>query len=312
MSDQLFARVESLFDVKAFEDLSVMIAGCGSCSAQVAQQLAMSGIKHFSLVDKGKLEVDNVIRHVCGFRYLGWRKTAALADVLRDRNPQVEVREFNEDLLSWEGLEQEVEQMSVVVVGTSNSPTRYLLNQVCVETATPFTLATSFTQGIGGEVYSYKLGSSGCLVFTRGIGGEVYSYKPGSSGCFICLERFLEQGRCRDHVSEIDLISDEERQMISSLSVDAGFIAAFHTRFTLDALGDVAEFRPKFMTPIDENYLVWENKRSVHSSSKNFKKQLLKVHSQNECPVCGGKNEGSRTRFKRRGKWPDIENKGGN
>ena len=131
MRDQLFARIESLFDVEAFHDLRVMIAGCGSGGGYVAQQLVMSGVKRFTLVDKEELEVENVIRHVCGARYLGWRKTTALADVLRDRNPQVDVREFDEDLLGWRGLEQEVEQASVVVVGTdkrteSVSPKRNL------------------------------------------------------------------------------------------------------------------------------------------------------------------------------------------
>ena len=179
MSDRLFARIESLFDVKSFDGLEVMVAGCGSGGGQVALQLAMSGLKRFTLVDKDELEVENVIRHVCGIRYLGQQKTAAVADVLRDRNPTVEVREFNEDLLGWRGLEQEVERASVVVIGTDNEPTRYRLNEVCVETATPFTVGR---------------------VFTRGIGGEVYTYKPSLGGCLACLERLLERsqyrGRC--------------------------------------------------------------------------------------------------------------------
>ena len=204
MRDQLFARIESLFDVEAFHDLRVMIAGCGSGGGYVAQQLVMSGVKRFTLVDKEELEVENVIRHVCGARYLGWRKTTALADVLRDRNPQVDVREFDEDLLGWRGLEQEVEQSSVVVVGTDNEPSRYRLNEVCVETATPFTVGR---------------------VFTRGIGGEVYSYRPQKGGCLACLERLLERSQYRDGVREIDLVSKEERQKVYDLGNrgDQGF-----------------------------------------------------------------------------------------
>ena len=253
MTNRLFARIEALFDVDAFDDLGVMVAGCGSGGGQVAQQLVMSGVKRFTLVDNGELEVENVIRHVCGSRYLGWRKTAALADLLKDRNPQVETREFDEDLLGWGGLEQQVEKASVVVVGTDNEPTRYRLNEVCVGTRTPFTVGR---------------------VFTRGIGGEVYSYRPGTGGCLACLERLLERSPYRDGVREIDLVSEDERQKVydleieeikdsPGLAVDIGFIAAFHTRFTLDVLGDEAASRPKFMTPIDHNYLVWGN-RAVH------------------------------------------------
>ena len=280
MNDRLFARIESLFDVQAFNDLEVLVAGCGSGGGQVAQQLAMSGVKRFTLVDKDALEVENVIRHVCGLRYLGWRKTAALADVLRDRNPQVDVREFDEDLLGWRGLEQEVKRASVVVVGTDNEPSRYRLNEVCVETATPFTVGR---------------------VFTRGIGGEVYMYRPGTGGCLACLERLLERSQYRDGVREIDLVSEEERQKVydmeveeikdsPGLVVDIGFIAGFHTRLTLDALGSEAVSRPKFMTPIDYNYLVWGN-RAVYPFSKNFELQRMKLPPQNGCLVCGGNKD---------------------
>ena len=280
MSDRLFARIESLFNVEAFDDLEVMVAGCGSGGGQVALQLVMSGVKRFTLVDKDELEVENVIRHVCGTRYLGWQKTTAVADVLRDRNPNVEVREFDEDLLSWRGLKQEVERASIVVIGTDNEPTRYRLNEVCVETAKPFTVGR---------------------VFTRGIGGEVYTYRPGKGGCLACLEQLLERSQYREGVREIDLVSEEERQKVydleieeikdsPGLSVDIGFIAAFHTRFTLDALGDVASTRPKFMTPIDHNYLVWGN-RAVPPFSKNFEMQRIKLSPQDGCLVCGGNNE---------------------
>ena len=276
-TDGLFARVERLFDVEAFKDMWVLIAGCGSGGGQVALQLAMSGVRKFILVDKEELEIENVIRHVCGLRYIGWRKTAALADVLRDRNPEVEVRTFDEDLLAWSGLEDAVELASVVVIGTDNEPSRYRLNEACVGAATPFTVGR---------------------VFTRGIGGEVYSYRPGTGGCLACLEGLLQRTRFREGVREIDLASEEERQTMydleieeikdsPGLSVDIGFIAAFHTRLTLDALGDAAAKRPKFMTPLEQNYFVWGN-RAVHPFSKNFELQRIPLPPQEGCMVCGG------------------------
>ena len=237
-------------------------------------------MRNFILLDKDELEIENVIRHVCGMRYLGWRKTSALADVLRDRNPEVEISEFDEDLLAWRGLEEQVRRTSVVVMGTDNDPTRYRLNEACVATQTPFTVGR---------------------VFTRGIGGEVYAYRPGTGGCLACLEGLLERTKFRDGVREIDLSTEEERQKVydleideikdsPGLAVDIGFIAAFHTRFTLDVLGGVAETRPKFMTPLDHNYLVWGN-RAVHPFSKNFQLQRMTLARQDGCLVCGGQDE---------------------
>ena len=199
MQERLFARIARLFEVEAFKDDWVLIAGCGSGGGQVALQLVMSGVRKFILLDKDELEIENVIRHVCGLRYVDWRKTAALADVLRDRNPEVEIREFDEDLVGWRGLEEEVRRARVVVVGTDNDPSRYRLNEVCVATQTPFTAGR---------------------VFTRGIGGEVYAYRPGTGGCLACLEGVLERTQFRDGVREIDLTTEEDRQKVYDLEIE--------------------------------------------------------------------------------------------
>ena len=47
------------------------------------------------------------------------------------------------------------------------------------------------------------------------------------------------------------------------LNVDIAFITAFHTRFVLDAIARTLPERPKFLSPIEQNYLVWGN-RPVH------------------------------------------------
>lgn len=283
MNDKLFARIESLFDVDAFSKLRVLIAGAGSGGSQVALQLCLSGVRQFSVIDNDELEVENVIRHVCGMRYLGQRKVDALHDVLLDRNPDVTVHPYHEDIETWDGLEAEVEQCDVVVLATDNEVTRYQLNELCVNTMTPFVVGR---------------------VFTRGIGGEVFTYRPESGGCLACLEDFLERGtKYRQGIREIDLIPEDERDErlyglnaeeikdSPGLAVDISFITAFHTRFVLDALSNAAPERPKFLAPIDENYVVWGN-RPVHPFDRNFQIQRIKLPEMEGCKVCGGKDEG--------------------
>lgn len=278
LNDKLFARISGLFDVEAFAEARVLIAGCGSGGGYVALQLVMSGVKHFTLIDNGVLETENVIRHVCGLRYLGQHKADALSDVLKDRNPSIDVVKLNEDILTWKDLEAEVQRSDVVVLATDNEPTRYRLNELCVRNQTAFVVGK---------------------VFTRGIGGEVFAYRPGTSGCLACLEQSLERTRFRDGVREIDLVSAEEREQLyglepkeikdsPGLAVDIGFITCFHTRFVLEALAAAAPERPKFMVPIEENYVVWGN-RAVHPFRRNFELQRLSLRPQEGCLVCGGR-----------------------
>jgi molybdopterin/thiamine biosynthesis adenylyltransferase len=277
MNDEnLFARIAPLFDVGLLSEARVLIAGCGSGGSQVALQLAMSGIRNFSLFDPDVLNPENVIRHACGLRYLNQLKVDALADVLLDRNPKINIDRHNIDLMSCEALAEHVRKSSVVVLATDNDPTRFLLNQVSVETKTAFVVGR---------------------VFTRGIGGEVFAYRPGESGCLACLESVLQRTKYREGIREIDLVSDEEREKLyglevseikdsPGLNVDISFITSFHTRFVLDAIARTLPERPKYLPPIEENCVIWGN-RPVHPFSKHFELQRLWLQPQEGCRVCG-------------------------
>src|ERR1700735_65548 len=105
---RLFERIEQLYDVGLIGQAKVLVAGCGSGGSQVALQLAMSGIRNFVLYDKETLGEENVIRHACGLRYVGWQKTEAVLDLLKDRNPDVNVDPRNEDLMEVPDLEDRV------------------------------------------------------------------------------------------------------------------------------------------------------------------------------------------------------------
>ena len=280
MYENLFARIEGLFDVEAFADCRVLIAGCGSGGGQVALQLVMSGVKHFTLIDNDVVKSENVIRHVCGLQFVGRKKVDALEDILKDRNSEIAVQKFDKDLLQWNGLESEVQRSHIVVLATDNDPTRYQMNELCVRNAKPFVVGK---------------------VFTRGIGGEVFGYRPGESGCLACLEGVLERTKFRDGVREVDLASEEDREKMyglnpqeikdsPGLAVDIGFITLFHVRYVMDALARLASQRPMFLPAIPENYVVWGN-RPIHPFSKSFELQRITLHRQEGCLVCGGDNE---------------------
>jgi molybdopterin-synthase adenylyltransferase len=276
METNLFARIAPLFDVGVMASARVFIAGCGSGGSSVALHLAMAGIVDFTLADHDTLEPENVIRHVCGLRYVGQRKVEAVADVLRDRNPKINVTTLDTDILRYDRIDDEVASSTVVVLATDNEPSRYRINEICVRTQTPFVVGR---------------------VFTRGTGGEVFAFRPGSGGCLACLEGVLERSRFREGVREIDLLTEKEREAMygleraeikdsPGLNVDIAFITAFHTRFVLDAIARRLTERPKHLSPLAENYLVWGN-RPVHPFTKNFELQRLTLQPQEGCRVCG-------------------------
>jgi molybdopterin/thiamine biosynthesis adenylyltransferase len=272
--DRTFARIEKLFDIASFANVRVLIAGCGSGGASVALQLVMSGIPNFTLIDNDVLGAENVIRHVCGRRYIGQKKVDAVADVLLDRNPKANITKVDADIMKYPDLAAEITKADVVVMATDNEPTRYAINDICVRNQVPFVVGK---------------------VFTRGIGGEVFAYRPGGA-CLACVEAKLERSPFREGVREIDLVSQEELDEIygmevaeirdsPGLTVDITFITSFHTRYVLDAIARRLPERPKFLAPISENYLVWGN-RPVHPFSKHFQLQRTEFSPQDGCAVC--------------------------
>ena len=276
MNDKLFARIETLFDVGALAEASVLVAGCGSGGGMVALQLAMSGITGFTLVDKDVLEPENVIRHVCGLRYIGQRKTEALGDVLLDRNPALKIEKLDKDIFELDDFDEVVSASTVVILATDNESSRFRVNEACVKTKTPFVVGR---------------------VFTRGIGGEVFAYRPGEGGCLACLESVLERTQFREGVREIDLVSEEEREKMygmeipeikdsPGLIVDISFITSFHARFALDIIASVLDARPRYFSPIEQNYLVWGN-RPTPPFEKHFQMQRMSLAPQDACKICG-------------------------
>ena len=93
--DKLFARIAPLFDVGLLSESRVLVAGCGSGGSQVALQLAMAGIRKFSLFDTDILEAENVIRHACGRAFAreasATRDTAAIEASASPRKPSVAI-----------------------------------------------------------------------------------------------------------------------------------------------------------------------------------------------------------------------------
>jgi adenylyltransferase/sulfurtransferase len=115
----------------------VLVVGAGGLGSPAALYLAAAGVGALGVVDCDVVEPTNLHRQVLhGTDAVGRRKVASAADRLRDLNPHVEVEAFDTRLTSENALEV-VRSYDVVVDGSDNFPTRYLVNDACVLTGTP-------------------------------------------------------------------------------------------------------------------------------------------------------------------------------
>ena len=110
----------------------VLLIGAGGLGSPLALYLAAAGVGHLGLVDFDVVDVSNLQRQVLhGTRDVGRSKLESARVRLADVNPHVELTTYETVLDSSNALEI-LKGYDIVIDGTDNFPTRYLVNDACV------------------------------------------------------------------------------------------------------------------------------------------------------------------------------------
>ena len=110
----------------------VLMIGTGGLGAPLGLYLAAAGIGKIGLVDFDTVDMTNLQRQVIhGTADIGRPKLDSAADRMNDNNPYVEIEKYETRLTSENALDI-FEDYDIVVDGTDNFPTRYLVNDACV------------------------------------------------------------------------------------------------------------------------------------------------------------------------------------
>jgi molybdopterin/thiamine biosynthesis adenylyltransferase/rhodanese-related sulfurtransferase len=114
------------------KNASVLIVGAGGLGSPAAMYLAAAGVGRLGIADGDVVDISNLQRQILyGTEDVGADKTAAAAETLRSINPHVAVERIPERLTSANALDV-IARFDVVIDGTDNFPTRYLLSDACV------------------------------------------------------------------------------------------------------------------------------------------------------------------------------------
>ncbi len=142
---------------------SVLLVGAGGLGSPLALYLAAAGVGRIGLIDFDRVDLSNLQRQILyGTSDVGRAKVAAATDRLRDVNPHVDLVPY-EARLSAENAEDLFREYAVIVDGTDNFPTRYLVNDACVLSGKP---------NVHGSVFRFE--------------GQVTVFSAGGP-CYRCL-----------------------------------------------------------------------------------------------------------------------------
>jgi adenylyltransferase/sulfurtransferase len=117
---------------KKLKQARVLTIGAGGLGSPLALYLAAAGVGTLGIVDFDVVDESNLQRQIIhGTSDLGRPKMESARDRIQDINPNVHVEAYEEALTSENALEI-FKDFDVVVDGTDNFPTRYLVNDACV------------------------------------------------------------------------------------------------------------------------------------------------------------------------------------
>jgi molybdopterin/thiamine biosynthesis adenylyltransferase len=145
-----------------------VVIGCGALGSSIANLLARAGVGQLVIIDRDFIELNNLQRQELFDEddiAQNLPKAVAATAKLRRANSQIRIESVVADVSS-ENIEALIQGASVVLDGTDNFETRYLINDACIK------------YGIN-WVYGGGIASTGMTLTIR----------PGVSACLRCLYR---------------------------------------------------------------------------------------------------------------------------
>ncbi|MBT8395985.1 MAG: molybdopterin-synthase adenylyltransferase MoeB [Gemmatimonadetes bacterium] len=145
---------------RALSNAKVLLVGAGGLGSPVASYLGAAGVGTLGVVDPDLVDLSNLQRQVLhGISQLGQYKVDSARDRLWDINPNVEVVGHKVRLTSENALEI-IGAYDLVVDGSDNFPTRYLVSDACVFLGRPYVYGA--VDRWEGQVSVFGLGEGPC------------------------------------------------------------------------------------------------------------------------------------------------------
>lgn len=149
----------------------VLLIGCGALGCHIAQQLARSGVGHIRLVDRDLVDLTNLHRQVLfteADAADAMPKAIAAARALQQANSKIVIEPLVADVHSgnietFAGItgRDRAYHAQLILDGTDNAQTRYLINDLAVREAIPWVYGACV--GVEGRVMPIVPGKTPCL-----------------------------------------------------------------------------------------------------------------------------------------------------
>ena len=138
----------------------VLVIGAGGLGCPILQYLTAAGIGTIGIVDFDVVDISNLQRQILfGTSTLGKNKAIAAKARLEDLNSDISINAYAERLTHKSAVDL-FNQYDIIVDGTDNFETRYLINDACIITNKPLVFGAIYKFEGQVSVFNYKNGPS--------------------------------------------------------------------------------------------------------------------------------------------------------
>lgn len=142
------------------KEAKVLVVGAGGLGCPTLQYLCAAGVGTIGIIDFDTIELHNLHRQILfSTNDIGKQKSQIAAIKLKENNPNVSFVIFNEMLVDI-NAEEIISQFDIVVDGSDNFQTRYLVNDTCVNLNKTLVYGTILKFEAQLAVFNYKGGKN--------------------------------------------------------------------------------------------------------------------------------------------------------
>lgn len=144
---------------KKLKNAKVLVIGAGGLGCPILQYISTAGVGTIGIIDFDKIEIHNLHRQILYTEsQIGQSKASTAKKVLETLNPLITIVAFDEKLTP-DNASKLIQEFDVIVDGSDNFATRYLVNDRCVALNKPL-------------VYGSILGFEGQLAVFNHLGSK--------------------------------------------------------------------------------------------------------------------------------------------
>lgn len=195
---------------------TINVIGVGAIGSEVADCFAKAGVGNLHLVDCQSMRMPNAMRHLAGTKAIGIPKTCAVAEILHDHNPFINIRISNLNILGID-INDYIRQDSISVSCIADdNPEAYFNEQAVISNKKAYYVRSMR----GGKV------------------GRIFRVIPGKDACFHCLTLYRDEHdaflRIPEDPAYPTMRNECNNPIRPASAADLKIIAALSSRIVID------------------------------------------------------------------------------